>query len=189
MFTKLLCLLVFCFLSACSPVGGVWTGAMLVYDRHNVYKKMDDYQLGAEANRRLFADDRLRCEGCAIDLAVFHRDVLLTGHVPTRALREEANARLSNLDGVRKIYNQLAISKTSDHTLQDSWITAKIRSQIIADAEINPREFKVVTADSIVYLMGDVLPEQAARIIDVARQTEGVKRVVRLFNYYRLSAK
>ncbi|MDF1678496.1 MAG: BON domain-containing protein [Legionellaceae bacterium] len=176
------------FLSGCADVSGVWTGVMLVYDRHNVYKKIDDYQIGARANRLLFADERLRCEGCAIDLAVFHRDVLLTGHVPTRALREEANARLAHLGGGRKKYNQLAVSAKSDRTLQDSWITAKIRSQVVADAEIDPRQFKVVTADGIVYLMGDMLPGQAARVIQIARQTEGVIRVVRLFNYYRLSA-
>ena len=175
-------------LSGCAGVGSIWTGAALVYDRHNVYKKIDDYQLGARANRLLFRDERLRCEHCAIDLAVFRRDILLTGHVPTRALREEANARLEGLLGVRKKYNQLAIRSTSDHTLQDSWITAKIRSQVIADAEINPRQFKVVTADGIVYLMGDVLPDQAARVIQIARQTDGVIRVVKLFNYYRISS-
>ncbi len=174
-------------LSGCADMSGVWTGVMLVYDRHNVYKKIDDYQLGARANRLLFADERLRCDGCAIDLAVFHRDILLTGHVPNRALREEANARLANVSGVRKKYNQLAISSKSDHTLQDSWITAKIRSQVIADAEINPRQFKVVTADGIVYLMGDMFPGQAARVIQIAKQTEGVVRVVKLFNYYRIS--
>lgn len=175
-------------LSGCAGVGGVWTGAMLIYDRHNVYKKMDDYRLGADANRRLFSNDRLRCEGCAIDLAVFHRDVLLTGHVPTIGLREEANTRLARLEGIRKMYNQLAIRSTSDHTLQDSWITAKIRSQIIADAAIDPGQFKIVTADGIVYVMGDMMPGQAARVLQIARETDGVLRVVKLFNVYRISA-
>jgi osmotically-inducible protein OsmY len=176
-------------LVSCAGVGSVWTGAMLVYDRHNLYKKIDDYHLGADANRVLFQDQRLKCDGCVIDLAVFHRDVLLTGHVPTRALRDEANTRLETLPSIRKKYNQLAIRKTADHTVHDSWITAKIRSQMMADAEINPRQFKVVTADGIVYLMGDVLPGEAARVIRIARQTEDVLRVVTLFNYYRLSSK
>ena len=176
-------------LVGCAGVGSAWTGVMLVYDRHNLYKKIDDYHLGADANRVLFQDKRLKCDGCVIDLAVFHRDVLLTGHVPTRALREEANARLETLPSIRKKHNQLAIRKTADHTMHDSWITAKIRSQMMADAEINPRQFKVVTADGIVYLMGDVLPGQAARVIQIARQTEDVLRVVTLFNYYRLSSK
>jgi osmotically-inducible protein OsmY len=177
---------VFLMLSGCAEVSGVWSGAMLVYDRHSVYKKIDDYRLGARANRLLFADEQLRCEGCAVDLAVFHRDMLLTGHVPNQALRAEANARIQDLPGFRKKYNQIAIKSSSDHTLQDSWITAKIRSQVLGDAEINPRQFKVVTADGIVYLMGDMMPGQAVRVIHIARQTEGVVRVVKLFNEYHL---
>ena len=161
---------------------------MLVYDRHNVYKKLTDYQLGADANRALFHDKRLKCDGCAIDLAVFHRDVLLTGHVPSRALRKEANARVAEISGVRKQFNQLAIGSGLDNTVEDAWITAKIRSQVVADAKIEPRQFKVVTADRIVYLMGDVMPDQGARVIHVATHTDGVRRVVKLFNYYRLSA-
>jgi osmotically-inducible protein OsmY len=176
-------------LSSCADLGsGVWTGAMLVYDRHNVYKKLTDYQLGADANRALFHDKHLKCDGCAIDLAVFHRDVLLTGHVPSRALRKEANARVAEISGIRKQFNQLAIGSGLDNTVEDAWITAKIRSQVVADAKIEPRQFKVVTADRIVYLMGDVMPEQGARVIHVATHTEGVRRVVKLFNYYRLSA-
>jgi osmotically-inducible protein OsmY len=176
-------------LASCAGVGSVWTGAMLVYDRHNLYKKIDDYHLGADAHRVLFQDKHLQCDGCVIDVAVFHRDVLLTGHVPSRALRAEANARLDTLPSIRTKYNQLAIRTTADHTMHDSWITAKIRSQMMADAEINPRQFKVVTADGIVYLMGDVLPGEADRVIQIARQTEDVLRVVTLFNYYRLSSK
>lgn len=173
-------------LSGCLGISSAWTGAMMVYDRHNVYKKIDDYQLGARANRALFVDEKLRCEGCAIDLAVFHRVVLLTGHVPTRALREEANARVSQVPGIVKLYNQLAVGRAGDNTIQDSWITAKVRSQMMRDAEINPRAFKVVTADRIVYLMGNVMPYQGERVIRIARRTDGVIRVVNLLNYYQL---
>jgi osmotically-inducible protein OsmY len=175
-------------LSGCAEVSGVWSGAMLVYDRHSLYKKIDDYQLGASANRLLFSDERLKCEKCAIDLAVFHRDMLLTGHVPNLALRDEANARIKDLPGFRRKYNQLAIKSSSNHTLQDSWVTAKIRSQVLADAEINPRQFKIVTADGIVYLMGDLMPGQAVRVIQIARQTEGVVRVVKLFHEYQMKS-
>ena len=171
-----------------TAVSSAWTGAMLVYDRHNVYKKMDDYRIAHEANHALFDDDALRCQGCAIDLAVFNRTVLLTGHVPTRALRKKANQRLREVSGILKLYNQIAVLKQAqDRTIQDSWITAKIRSQIMQDAEINPRQFKVVTSDGVVYLMGDVLPYQAERVIKIASQTEGVVRVVKLLNYYHIS--
>ncbi len=73
--------------------------------------------------------------------------------------------------------------------MEDNWITTKIRSKILADSTIDPNDFKVVTADQIVYLMGDVIPEQAAKVIHIARTCTGVKRVVKLFKYYNLSDK
>lgn len=175
-------------LLACAAVGSLWTGATLVYDRHNLYKKIDDYQIGARANHELFADKRLRCEGCAIDVAVFHRDLLLTGHVPNAELREEANVRMESISGVRKKYNQIALKATSGHSIQDAWITAKIRSQVMVDAEIDPNQFKIITADGIVYIMGDMLPGQAKRVVRIARRTDGVVRVVKLFNVYQVVA-
>lgn len=165
----------------------LWTGATLVYDRHHVYKKMDDYRLGAEAGHALFDDQLFKQKGCSIDLAVFNGDILLAGHVPTAKLRQEAVRRVSALSGYRRIINQLDVSAQPNSTLEDSWITAKIRSYIFADAEIDPHAFKVITSDRIVYLMGDVRPQQAERVINIAKSTEGVERVVKLLKYYNLS--
>ena len=42
---------------------------------------------------------------------------------------------------------------------------------------------KVVTENRSVYLMGIVTAEQGAQAADIARHIEGVKRVVKLFEY------
>ena len=169
-------------------LSGVWTGATLVYDRHNVYKKVSDYQLGAQASRALYHKNELfKQEGCAIDLAVFNGDILLAGHVPTIELREEALQKINALKGYRRVINQLKIKEAPSNTVEDSWITTKIRSRILADSEIDPHDFKIITADRIVYLMGDVRPQEALRVIKIARTTRGVARVVKLLQYYNLS--
>lgn len=168
-------------------VSNLWTGASLVYDRHNVYKKLDDYNLAAVAHHALFDDKIFKQPGCYLDLAVFNNDVLLAGHVPTDALRDMAANRLQKLGGYREFFNQLAVKQDKHNALQDTWITTMIRTQMFADAEINPKEFKIITVDGIVYLMGDVIPEQAERVIAISRQTRGVVRVVKLLNYYNLS--
>ena len=165
----------------------VFTGASLLYDRHNIYKKLSDYQLNAKANRALFKDDVLKCASCSIELAVFKGDILLVGHVPEEELRQEASARVAAIHGYRRLFNQLALSQSTDDTLEDEWITTKIRSEIFAQSEINPQDFKVVTSERVVYLMGDVIPNEAVRVIDFARECTGVKRVVKLFKYYNLS--
>ena len=174
-------------LSGC--ISNVWTGANLVYDRHNVYIKLNDFQLNANANRALYHDKMFKRDDCSIDLGVFNRDVLLVGRVPTEALRQEAYSRLKTVSGKRRLFNKLAVNHTEEDPVLDSWITAKIRSQIFADADIDPSKFKVLTYGQIVYLMGDVVPAQAEKVILFARECSSVLRVVKLFKYYNLSDK
>ena len=160
----------------------------MVYGRHSTYRKIDDFQLNASANRALYKDLLFKQKGIAIEVVVFNRDVLMVGHVPTTALRQEAYSRVDAVtSGKRRFFNQLAIASSSSDNVQDVWTTAKIRSRIIADADINPDAFKIVTFGHIVYLMGDVVPAQAEKVIFFARSCAGVKRVVKLFKYYNLS--
>ncbi|WP_419419715.1 BON domain-containing protein [Legionella sp. D16C41] len=183
-------LYLFIFLSALaltSCMGSLWTGATLVYDRHNVYKKLYDYQLALEANRALFQDRLLKQDGCYLDLAVFKGDILLAGHLPNKDLRALAASRLKSLRGYRELFIQVANYSAPANDLVDSWITTKIRSQILADAEIDPNDFKIITVDNIVYVMGDVRPKQAERVLNLAKNTQGVIRVVKLMRYLNLS--
>ena len=174
-------------LSGC--ISDIWTGANLVYDRHNVYIKIDDFKLNANASRALYHDRVFKRDDCSIELAVLNRDILLVGRVPTEALRQEAYTRIQNVPGKRRLFKQLAVNRTAEDPVLDSWITAKIRSYIFADADIDPHQFKVLTYGQIVYLMGDVVPSQAEKVIRFARECRSVSRVVKLFKYYNLSDK
>ncbi|MDP3705276.1 MAG: BON domain-containing protein [Legionellaceae bacterium] len=180
-------LIITLFLSGC--ISNVWTGASLIYDRHNVYLKLNDFQLGADVSRALYHDKKFKCEGCRIELAIFNRDVLMVGHVPTAELRREADARVRATPGKRRFFDYLELSHDLDNPLLDSWITATIRSEILANSDIDPHQFKIVTSDQIVYVMGDVIPEQSKQVITYARQCNSVKRVVKLLKYYNLSDK
>lgn len=174
-------------LSAC--MGGIWTGASLFYDRHNVIKKVDNYTLAFNAHQIIFDDKQLNCKYCNLDLAVFNGDILLAGHVPTQTLRDLAAQRLRSVPDYRRVFVQIAVRPDLSEVSNDSWITTKIRSRILADSDIDPNQFKIVTVDGIVYIMGDVRPKQALRVISIARKTSGVKRVVKLLRYFNLSEK
>lgn len=170
-------------------ISTIWTGATMVYDRHNIYKQVGDYQLTANLLDALFKDKILKQPGCSLDLAVFNGDVLLAGHLPDQDMREMAIKRVNRVGGYRRFFNQITIHAPNYTSIGDSWITARIRARILADSAIDPHVFKVLTSDRIVYLMGDVKPEQAAKVISIASDTGGVVRVVKLFKYYNLSEK
>ncbi len=169
-------------LSGC--LGTVWTGATTVYDRHSLYKKLNDYHILVAINNVLAVNKTFDNPKCAIDIAVFNGDVLLAGHLPSVELYDELRHRISKVKGYRRLFNVITVKKIPSNDVQDSWITTKIRSQIIADSSIDPNAFKVVTSDRVVYLMGDVQRDEAEKVVKIARFTNGVERVVKVFRYY-----
>ncbi len=168
-------------------ITNLWTGASLIYDRHHIYLKIDDFQLAAGINRALYHDKVLKRADCQIEIAVFNRDVLLVGHVPTESLRREVVSRVQSVPGKRRVFNQIDLSHERNNPLLDSWITSTVRGHILANSAIDPHQFKIVTSGCVVYLMGDVIPDQAKQVILYARQCRHVKRVVKLLRYYNLS--
>lgn len=166
-------------LSGC--LGTVWSGVSLVYDRHTIYSQLSDFDLASKAQHVLFDDNVLQESGCHLEVSVLNGDILLAGHVPTKSFRDMADERLNRLEGYRTIFIQVAINKDNPNSIVDSWITSKIRSKIFADSTIAPKDFKIVTVDAIVYIMGDVRADQAAKVVDMARNTDEVVRVVKLF--------
>jgi osmotically-inducible protein OsmY len=154
-----------------------------------VYKKLNDYRLYVDVTNALFFDKKLKGEGKSLDIAVLNGDVLIVGHLPTHELLIEEKQRLTKVNKYRRLFNQISISDSPANTIQDGWITTKIRSGIFADDSIDPNAFKVVTSDRIVYLMGDVKKDEADKVIAIARKTEGVLRVVTLMKYFTYQSK
>jgi osmotically-inducible protein OsmY len=172
-------------LSGCASTA--LTAASMVYDRHSIYHKVSDFRLNADINRALYRDKTFKWSDRSVTATVFNQDVLLVGHVPERSLRQEAESRVNAVGGYRRLFNYIQISSGSFNGLLDSWITTRVRSMILADSEIDPKAFKVVTSDQVVYLMGDVMSDQSNKVVDIARRCDGVRRVVKLFQYYHLT--
>jgi osmotically-inducible protein OsmY len=70
-------------------------------------------------------------------------------------------------------------TQTSGEQMSDAWITSKVTARMTADPEVNPFEIDVDTTDGVVRLSGMVETEtQRSEAVEIARNTEGVKRVV-----------
>lgn len=182
-----LILLLSCFMQT-GCFGNLLTAANVVYDRHNLYKKISDFQLSTNVTHVLHANEGCKLPHCKIEVATLNGDLLLVGRVANVALREDIQQRIEKMGGYRRFFNQIEIRTSQENELQDSLITGKIRSDILGDSSIDPHPFKVVTSHQIVYLMGDVDPAQSQQVIQYARSCAGVKRVVKLFKYYRLTS-
>jgi len=69
-------------------------------------------------------------------------------------------------------------SRTAGEAVSDAWITTKVKSQLVADTEVAGFDISVETRDGVVNLSGEVENQsQVNHAVEIARSTEGVKRV------------
>jgi len=120
-----------------------------------------------------------------INVNAFNGVVLVTGQVPNQATRELASTTLKKLHKVRLVHNELQILGNSPYLgrTSDSWITTKVKSQLLAHKDIDSGRVKIITENGTVYLMGTVSRAQAAKIVNVVSRIDGVQKVVRTFEY------
>ncbi len=165
-------------------VAGAAASAVVVNDRRNIQTMSDDQQIQYTAYQQIIADPSLTT-GSHIVVETFDRNVLLVGEAPTEDIRDRVEAIVRALPKVNRIYNQITIGPPASaaELSTDSWITTKVRSEMIATKGLNSGQVKVITENGSVYLLGIVTHEQAQLAVNVARHVNGVQRVVKLFEY------
>ena len=112
----------------------------------------------------------------------FNSEVLLTGEVPTQALKDEVAKMISSMPDVRQVYNAMEVSASKGYssTVHDGYITSKVVAKVAADEGVKASQIKVVTNNGVAYIMGRMTPTQQSNLIDVANTTVGVTELVLL---------
>ena len=112
----------------------------------------------------------------------FNSEVLLTGEVPTEAIKIEVEKVVSSMPDVRHVYNELNVSASKGYssTVHDGYITSKLLAKVAASDGVKASQIKAVTNDGVVYIMGRMTPTQQSHLIDIANSTVGVTELVLL---------
>lgn len=120
-----------------------------------------------------------------ISVTSYNGVVLLTGQVNSESLRLIAAEVARDVSRVRKVHNEIAVSGAISMVARsnDTWITTKLKSKMFFQPKIQGGRIKVVTENGVVYLMGLLTKDEGKRASDLARQTDGVQKVVILFEY------
>jgi osmotically-inducible protein OsmY len=150
-----------------------------------------DPWITAKIQAKYFVDDDVKARN--IDVTTQNGIVTLQGVVSSEAERRQAIAIARNTDGVREVTDQLRIDTAigrSDRRAAsapdvatvdrpDPWITMKIQAKYLLDADVKGRQIDVDTRNGVVTLKGTVdNAQQKQEAEQIARETEGVKRVV-----------
>jgi osmotically-inducible protein OsmY len=170
---------------AVAAVGGAAaaTGTAVV-DRRTTGTLVEDQTIEVKAIKAIH-DDKDLYDQTHLNITSYNTVVLITGEAPTDALRQRALEAVKAVDKVTHVYNEITIAAPSSITSRssDSIITTKVKTKMFADKRVSGVQFKVVTEKGVVYLMGIVSRAEAETATDIARQTGGVQKVVKLFQY------
>jgi osmotically-inducible protein OsmY len=191
----ILCLCLTALLQGCAAAvatgaaAGAAVGISAAHDRRTFGTVIDDQNIELKANAALRNDEVLH-KSSHINAFSYAGTVLLTGETPSKDLKKRATELVKSIPNIKHIYNELDILAPSSlmSRSSDSWITAKIKDKMVAEKGIDSTRIKVVTERGTVYLLGLVTPKEAELAVSLATHTEGVQRVVKVFEYLNETA-
>lgn len=184
---RLLCIpvLLLC-LHGCTTLVGATTKEPIELDpnRRSMGTIIDDSQLEtiAKVNLNKVSEELKKAP---ITVTSFNRVILLTGQVKNQELRELATKTVSKISQVRQVYNELQVQAPISFpaSVNDAWLTTKVKSKMAFNKQVRANRIKVLTENSIVYLMGMVPRREAEMAAEIASSTKGVQKVVLAIEY------
>ena len=168
-------------LQGCFPavVAGAAVGVMSIHDRRTTGTQTDDETTEWRARGRIPEQYKAQSR---VNFTSYNRRLLITGEVPNEEAKSAIEAEARKLDGVREVYNELAIGpiSTLPQRSNDSFIDSKVKARLVDSNQVSANHIKVVTERGATYLMGVVNEREAKVAISVARTTAGVRKVVNI---------
>ena len=119
-----------------------------------------------------------------VNITSYYRKVLITGEVPSAQDSQLVAAQVRAVPGVAGVVNELAVMPDSSalQRSNDSLITSKVRTRLMNQNGVPAGSIRVTTERGTTYLMGRLTATETALATEVARQTDGVQRVVRVID-------
>jgi osmotically-inducible protein OsmY len=186
----ILCSLIFALLlQACLPavfIAGAATGGVIIYDKRNPKVMVEDRDIVAKAQNIIDSDRELHAQ-THVSVVAFNHIVLLVGQASNEQLRDKIINIVKELPKIKLIHNEITIENPISKSARthDTWITAKVRTVLLAQKGLSTTQIKIVTENGIVYLLGMITREKADVVTSEIRQVAGIKKIVKLFEYIK----
>ena len=190
---RLVVLLIFVVLSlsGCSSIVATGsaeaTGLALLHDRRNSDVILVDEGIEMQADIERNKHKSLR-DNSHINVTAYNGLVLVTGEAYNNKLRNQIINQVRSIRGVKLVHDEITIGPKSflRSRSNDAFITTKVKTaqtQIKHIPGFDATRVKVVTENSVVYLLGFLYQKEGKASIEKARRVEGVKKVVAVFEY------
>lgn len=171
---------------AAAVVAGTAGAVSSANDRRTFGSQIDDNNIEIKAKSAIKESlTEAQQEQSNVSAISYNGILLLLGQVPSEQLRGQVQAAAEKAQGVRQVHNQLRLGSPTSISTQshDTWLTSKVKTQLLADEQVSGNNIKVVTENGEVFLMGLVGRAEADKAVDIARNVSGVERVIKVFEY------
>ena len=158
--------------------GGMTCGGYSAAQERGAVGAVDDFQVKADIEEGLMKAE-LQLQG-RITATVYGGRVLLTGYVPSQQIKAAAEQVAGKTHDVRAVYDEIEVAQTEGvwNDANDAWISARLRSQLILDADVRSVNYTIDTTNGSVYLIGSARSQaELDRATQIARYVPGVSRV------------
>lgn len=143
---------------------------------------ISDTAITAKVKAKLMGDDGLK--GSKIHVTTTNGVVTLKGSATSSDAKSLAEDQTKTVEGVTSVDNELKTANSSpsaDKTkrvVSDSWITTKVKTEILADSVSKGFDVSVETKNGVVVLSGALRNQDAIdHVKDIASKVKGVKSV------------
>ena len=172
-------------LQGCVPlvIGGAGAAAYSsLEDRRTTGIQIEDESIEVRASNRI--SDRFGST-VHVNVTSYNRIALLTGEVPDERAKADVEKIVRAVPNVRDVTNDLQVSGISSMVSRgnDSYLTSKVRGRLLDTKRVSNVHVKVVSESGVVYLMGVVTEQEADEAVEIVRNTGGVRKVVKVFEY------
>ena len=171
---------------AAAVVGTAAVGTKAATDPRSVGTQVDDSTLELRVNTALSKDAQIKKEA-RINVSAYQGKVLLVGQSPNSELSARAKQIAMGVEGTSGVFKEtrqgqpIGLGDASN----DTWITTKVRSQLLTSDQVKSSNVKVTTENGEVFLLGLVTEREAKAAADIASRVSGVSRVTTAFTYIK----
>lgn len=172
-----------CFsLSGCAGLMVAGAGAAASQDRRTVPTQLEDSNIEIKTVAALFQNDEI-WKDTNIDVVSYNTMVLLIGQAPTASLKTKAQTEVEKIPKVSKVYNQIRIAAPISFFAKrnDEYLTSKVKTSMLFTENFKSGRIKVVTENNEVFLLGLVTEDESEKAVEIARNIDGVSKVVKVF--------
>lgn len=171
---------------AAAVIGTAAVGTKAATDPRSVGTQVDDGTLELRVSSALSKDEQIKKE-TRVNVTAYQGKVLLVGQSPNSELSARAKQIAMGVEGTTNVYNEIRQGQPIDlgTTSNDTWITTKVRSQLLTSDQVKSSNVKVTTENGEVFLLGLVTEREGKAAADIASRVSGVKRVITAFTYIK----